>query len=129
MHKGKVLDNGALCDRAVLFKQLTELFIEAPFNIGYMELHRALVLPSARLHVDGSAIQLMEMELTDGLGGRLAVFHVDKSVVFVLGAFCHLAVLAKQSLHFLLLSVLRQVPNENLHHCRSCTFLKVAETE
>lgn len=69
VHKGKVLDNRALCDCAILFKQLAELFIKTPLYVGYVELHGALVLPSAELHINGSAIELIEVELSDGFGG------------------------------------------------------------
>lgn len=69
VYKGKVLDNGAFLDCSVLFKQVAELLIKSLFYIGYVELHGALVLPSAGLHIDGSAIQLIEMELTDSFGG------------------------------------------------------------
>lgn len=123
VHKGKVLDNGALCDCAILFKQIAELLIKALFYIGYVELHWALIFPSAGLHIDGSTIQLIEMEFPDGFGGCLAIFHMDKSIVFVLCTFCYCAVLGKQSLNLLLLSVLRQVPNKNLHHGCSSALL------
>jgi len=116
VNEGKVLDDRALLDRAVLFEQLTELIVEALLHVGDVELHGARVLPSAGLHVDGAAVQLVEMELADGLGGRLPVVHVDKSIVLKLGTLRHRAIRGEQSLHVFLPSVLGQVPNENLDH-------------
>lgn len=120
VYKGKILDDSTLSDRAVLLEHLSELFIEALLYVGYVEFHWALaVLPSAELNIDRPAVQLVQMKLTDGFGGRLAVFHMHKGIVLVFGTFGHSAILGKQSLHIILLSMLGEVSNENLHHCCS----------
>lgn len=56
VHKGKLLYDGTLCDSAILFKQRTELIIEALFYISYMEFDRTLVISSAGLYIDLPAI-------------------------------------------------------------------------
>lgn len=62
VHEGEVLDDGTLRDDAVLLEKLPELLFEALFHVGDVDLHGTHVaLPSAQLHVDGPAVQLVQV--------------------------------------------------------------------
>lgn len=117
MYKSKILDNSTLCDCAVLLKESTQLVIGSLLYVGYMEFDGALVLPVAGLHVNWSAMKLVEVQAFDGFGGGLAVIHVDEGVVLDDGTFCDCAVLCEERLDFILVCLPGQIPHKNFHHC------------
>lgn len=117
VHKSKILDNSTLCNRTILFKQSAQLFIGSLLYISYVQFDWALVLPVTRLHVDRRAVELVKMEVPDGLGGVLTVIHVNEGEVFYDGALGDLAVFFKELLDLILRGFSGKVPHKNLHHC------------
>lgn len=116
VYEGEVLDDGALRHRPVLLKQGPELVLRALLHVGHVQLDRALVFAVTRLDVDGGAVELVQVEAAYGLGGVLAIVHVDEGEVLDDGALRDGAILSEQGFDFLAFCLGRQVPNEDLHH-------------
>lgn len=70
----------------------------------------------AGLHIDWSAMELVEVQILDGLGGCLAVIHVNEGVVLDDGTLCDCAILGEECLDFLLVCLPGEVSYKNFHH-------------
>lgn len=116
VYKSKILNNSTLCDRAVFFKERTQLVIRSLLYICNVQFHGALVLPVTGLHVDWCAVKLVEVQVLDGFGGSLAVIHMDEGKVFDDGTLCDCTILGKECFDFILVCRSGQISDEDLHH-------------
>lgn len=117
VHKGILLDNVALEHRAVLLKLGPQLRVGARgADVAHVQLGGGPALVLAGLHVDADAVQLVMVQVADGiLGGRL-VLDVHKAIVLDDVALQHPAVLLKEGADLLLRSLPGKVADEELHH-------------
>ena len=97
VYKGIIFHDVTFDNWTVLLKLGSELFVgTGRADVAYMQLCRGFAFILAGFHVDVHPVQLVVVQVADGILGRRLVLYVHKAVVLNDVTFQHLPILLKE---------------------------------